>query len=176
MPVVDDVVPAVDPEDACQNAIDSGLVVHRAHPLNCETSIPALVGGVVMPNTHFYVRNHFQIPRLDPSTWRLAVRGLVARPLQLTLRDLHNMPTQTSIVTLECAGNGRSTLDPPADGEQWRLGAVSTAEWTGVPLAEVLDRVGIEDGAPRGRVPGRRQWGGRGAGRTDRVRAQSDGR
>ena len=147
LPVVDDVVPAVDPEDACQYAIDSGLVVHRAHPLNCETSIPALVGGVVMPNAHFYVRNHFQIPRLDSSTWRLAVRGLVTRPLQLTLRDLHNMPTQTSIITLECAGNGRSTLDPPADGEQWRLGAVSTAEWTGVQLAEVLDRAGIEDGA-----------------------------
>src|SRR5690349_11674451 len=29
MPVVDDVVPAVDPEDACQDAIEAGLVVHR---------------------------------------------------------------------------------------------------------------------------------------------------
>jgi hypothetical protein len=36
------------------------LVVHRRHPLNCETSIPALIGGVVMPNARFYVRNHFQ--------------------------------------------------------------------------------------------------------------------
>jgi DMSO/TMAO reductase YedYZ molybdopterin-dependent catalytic subunit len=34
-------------------------------------------------------------------------------------------------------------LSPPAEGEQWRLGAVSTAEWTGVPLAEVLDRAGV---------------------------------
>jgi hypothetical protein len=42
MPLVDDVVPAVDPEEACQRAIEAGLVVHRAHPLNCETSIPAL--------------------------------------------------------------------------------------------------------------------------------------
>ncbi len=77
MPPVDDLVPAVDPEEACQNAIDTGLVVHRAHPLNCETSIPALIGGVVMPNAHFYVRNHFQIPMLDPATWRLDVGGLV---------------------------------------------------------------------------------------------------
>jgi DMSO/TMAO reductase YedYZ molybdopterin-dependent catalytic subunit len=146
-PVVDDVVPAVDPEEACQRAIEAGLVVHRAHPLNCETSIPALIGGVVMPSAHFYVRNHFQIPRFDESTWRLEVGGLVDRPLHLTLRDLKNMPSQTSVVTLECAGNGRSLFDPAVPGEVWGLGAVSTAEWTGVPLSEVLDRAGVRSGA-----------------------------
>ena len=51
------------------------------------------------------------------------------------------------VATLECAGNGRSMFDPPVDGEQWHLGAVSTAEWTGVPLREVLDRAGAEPGA-----------------------------
>ena len=83
-------VAALDPEEACQQAIEAGLVVHRAHPLNCETSIPALIGGVVMPNAHFYVRNHFQIPDLDASAWRLQVGGLVERPLALGLRDLHH--------------------------------------------------------------------------------------
>ena len=57
------------------------------------------------------------------------------------------MPSQTLVVTLECAGNGRSRLVPRVDGEQWELGAVSTAEWTGVPLVEVLDRAGIKAGA-----------------------------
>ena len=147
MPLVDDVVPAVDPEEACQRAIEAGLVVHRAHPLNCETSIPALIGGVVMPSAHFYVRNHFQVPKLDSSTWRLDIGGLVERPVSLSLRDLINMRSQTLVVTLECAGNGRSLLDPPVAGEKWALGAVSTAEWTGVPLLEVLDRVGIKSGA-----------------------------
>jgi DMSO/TMAO reductase YedYZ molybdopterin-dependent catalytic subunit/rhodanese-related sulfurtransferase len=120
----------------------TGLVVHRTRPLNCETSIPALIGGVVMPNARFYVRNHFQTPRLDPASWHLDVHGLVDRPLRLSLRDLHNMRSETLVATLECAGNGRSAFDPPADGEQWQLGAVSTAEWTGVPLAEILDRAG----------------------------------
>ena len=77
---VSELVPALGPEEACQQAIEAGLVVHRAHPLNCETSIPALVGGVVMPNAHFYVRNHFQIPNLDATTFRLTVGGLVERP------------------------------------------------------------------------------------------------
>jgi len=142
-----DEVPALDPEEACQRAIDAGLVVHRAHPLNCETSIPALIGGVVMPNAHFYVRNHFQIPVLDPTTWRLTVSGLVDRPLTLSLRDIHRLPSQTLAVTLECAGNGRALLDPPVEGEKWELGAVSTAEWTGVPLVEVLDRAGAKASA-----------------------------
>jgi DMSO/TMAO reductase YedYZ molybdopterin-dependent catalytic subunit/glyoxylase-like metal-dependent hydrolase (beta-lactamase superfamily II) len=119
---------------------ETGLVVHRRHPLNCETSLPALIGGVVMPNSRFYVRNHFETPTLDPDTWRLVVHGLVERPLQLSLRDLHQLRSHTLVATLECAGNGRATFDPPVEGEQWRFGAVSTAEWTGVPLVEILDR------------------------------------
>jgi len=143
-------------------ARDDGLIVHRTDPLNCETSIAALVGGVVMPNSRFYVRNHFATPTLDPSTWRLAVGGLVEHPLRLSVRDLHNMRSHTLVATLECAGNGRSGFDPPVDGEQWRLGAVSTAEWTGVPLVDVLDRAGVKTtareilmrGADRGAVEG----------------------
>ncbi len=144
---VNESIPALDPEEACQQAIEAGLVVHRAHPLNCETSIPALVGGVVMPSARFYVRNHFQIPDLDAATFRLTVGGLVERPLSLSLQDLHNMRSQTLIVTLECAGNGRTLFHPPIEGEKWSLGAVSTAEWTGVPLVEVLDRTGVRTGA-----------------------------
>ena len=147
MPRVDELGPALDPEEACQRAIEAGLVVHRAHPLNCETSIPALIGGAVMPNANFYARNHFQIPLLDPASWRLEVRGLVDRSLSLTLRELQNMPSQSLVVTLECAGNGRSQLTPPVSGEPWRFGAVSTAEWTGVPLVEVLSRAGIKSAA-----------------------------
>ena len=126
--------------------VDDGLVVHRVNPLNCETAIPALVGGVVMPNARFYVRNHFETPSLDATAWRLTVGGLVERPMELSLRDLQNMRSQSLVATLECAGNGRSMFQPRVDGEQWNLGAVSTAEWTGVPLSEVLDRAGATPG------------------------------
>src|SRR5437016_6658739 len=102
--LVDERIPVFDPEEACQRAIDAGLVVHRAHPLNCETSIPALIGGVVMPNAHFYVRNHFQIPLLEADIWRLNVGGLVERPMSLSLRDIERLPSNTEVVTLECAG------------------------------------------------------------------------
>jgi len=142
-----DIAPTLSPEEAWQQAIDAGMIVHRADPLNCETSIPALIGGAVMPNRRFYVRNHFPVHQLDGSNWRLDVVGLVERPLHLSLRDLVKMPSQTQFVTLECAGNGRSLLSPRVNGEQWNLGAVSTAEWTGVPLTEVMHRAGVKAGA-----------------------------
>jgi DMSO/TMAO reductase YedYZ molybdopterin-dependent catalytic subunit/rhodanese-related sulfurtransferase/glyoxylase-like metal-dependent hydrolase (beta-lactamase superfamily II) len=162
--VVSETAPAVSAGVAREPPAERGMVVHRAEPLNCETSIPALIGGVVMPNAHFYVRNHFRTPTIDASAWRLEITGLVEHPLTLSLRDLSRMPYETRFVTLECAGNGRYSLDPPVEGEAWRLGAVSTAEWTGVPLVEVLDRVGalpnarevIFRGADRGAVEGRR--------------------
>jgi len=119
-------------------------MIQGSDPLNCEASLSALVAGEAMPITHHCVRNHFRIPALDPSTWRLAVGGLVERPLALSLGELHNMRSQRLVVTLECAGNGRSLLSPPVEGEPWGLGAVSTAEWAGVPLSDVLDRAGLK--------------------------------
>ena len=163
MPQASADVPTLDPEEACQQAIDAGLVVHRAHPLNCETSLSALVGGVVMPNARFYMRNNFQMPNLEAAAFRLAIHGLVDRSQSFTLRDLQNMRSKTQVVTLECAGNGRSLFERSAEGEKWGLGAVSTAEWTGVPLVEVLDRAGVRQeakdvlfrGADGGAVAGR---------------------
>jgi DMSO/TMAO reductase YedYZ molybdopterin-dependent catalytic subunit len=148
---------------ASHEALHAGLTIRRPHPLNCEISIPALIGGVVMPTARFYVRNHFPMPSLDPAAFRLKVGGLVERRLSLGIDDLEDMRSQTRIVTLECAGNGRSLFVPPIAGERWDLGAVSTAEWTGVPLMEVLHRAGLQAGArevvfrgaDRGKVEGR---------------------
>ena len=156
-------VPTLDPEEACEHAIDAGMVMHRAHPLNCETSIQALVGGVVMPSARFYMRNNFGMPILDAATFRLAIGGLVERSQSFTIRDLQNMRSKTQVVTLECAGNGRALFDRPTEGEKWGVGAVSTAEWTGVPLVEILDRAGVRQdvkdvlfrGADGGAVEGR---------------------
>lgn len=136
--------PVLDAEEACQQAIEAGLVVHRANPLNAETSIPALVGGVTMPSARFYIRNHFPVPVLDAERFRLRVSGLVERPLSLGLRELESLPSKTVVVTLECAGNGRALFQAPIPGEKWGFGAVSTAEWTGVPLREVLAKAGVK--------------------------------
>jgi DMSO/TMAO reductase YedYZ molybdopterin-dependent catalytic subunit len=134
---------ACDPKEALRRAREAGLLVLREHPLNCETSIQALSDGAVVPNARFYIRNHFPIPKLDAATFRLTVSGLVGRPLSLSLDDLRQMRSQTLTVALECAGNGRALFHPPVEGENWGLGAVGSAEWTGVPLVEILERAGV---------------------------------
>jgi DMSO/TMAO reductase YedYZ molybdopterin-dependent catalytic subunit len=140
------VAPVADPGQERVVASQAGLVVNGAEPLNCETP-PGLLGGELTPTAQFYRRNHFPIPVLDPATWRLDVGGLVRQPLRLSLHELTHLPAETSVVTLECAGNGRQSFRPRIPGEQWGFGAVSTAEWTGVPLADVLRQAGIEPGA-----------------------------
>ncbi|MFC7484410.1 sulfite oxidase [Luedemannella flava] len=64
--------------------------------------------------------------------------GLVGRPLTLDLAALKAMPARTVRVTMECAGNGRARLEPRPVSQPWLVEAVGTADWTGVPLRDVL--------------------------------------
>ena len=57
------------------------------------------------------------------------------------------MPCETRVATLECAGNSRVFLVPQVQGAQWELGAVSNAQWTGVPLSTLLHRAGLAEDA-----------------------------
>jgi DMSO/TMAO reductase YedYZ molybdopterin-dependent catalytic subunit len=110
------------------------LIYLSREPLNAETPLHRQVGTLTSTSRH-YVRDHFAIPQAPQ---RLTVDGAVRTPLQLTIDDVRSLPPRSLVVTLECAGNGRAFLDPPVAGEQWRIGAVSTAEWTGVSLRAVL--------------------------------------
>ncbi len=134
-------------------------------PLNREAPLAALAAPLT-PTPHFYRRSHFPVPRVDAAAWRLRVEGEVARPLALPLAELRAMPRRTLAVTLECAGNGRSLMRPVPSGTPWGLAAVSTADFTGVPLRDVLERAGpgpaavevLFEGADRGPVgPGREE-------------------
>jgi DMSO/TMAO reductase YedYZ molybdopterin-dependent catalytic subunit len=60
---------------------------------------------------------------------------------------LVELESVTVPVTLECAGNNRNFLEPKVKGVQWGLGAVGTAEWTGVPLSVLLNRAVVRPNA-----------------------------
>ncbi len=87
---------------------------------------------------------------IDPAGWRLRIGGLVDADLELSLADLHRFTPRTLTATLQCAGNRRAGLirvrDIPGE-DPWGPGAISTAEWTGVSLAEVLRAAGPRAGA-----------------------------
>ncbi|MCX6593281.1 MAG: molybdopterin-dependent oxidoreductase [Acidobacteria bacterium] len=57
--------------------------------------------------------------------WRLTVEGLVERPMTFSLADLKGFPVRSQITSLACE-------------EGWSY----VAEWTGVPLSLILERVG----------------------------------
>ena len=94
-----------------------------------------------------YLLIHYDIPVIDPATWRLRVGGLVDSSLELSVEDLRRRERVTLPVTMECAGNGRARLQPRAVSQPWLHEAVGTGEWTGTPLASLLEEAGLDDDA-----------------------------
>ena len=125
----------------------STLVTVAEDPLCKEASLPSLAEWIT-PTNRFYVRNHFSnVPVLDSSSWRLEVDGQVESTLSLTLDDVKQLPAREMAITMECAGNSRSYVTPPAEGLAFHHGAVSTAMWKGAALKDVLERAGIRESA-----------------------------
>lgn len=118
------------------------LIPLEQRPFNAETPLAALAEPIT-PTPLFYVRNHFDVPRLDPDSWQLRVGGLVEQPLGLSLPELRRFPECTLAVTLECAGNGRARMTPVPPGTPWGYGAAATASFTGTPLTTVVERAGL---------------------------------
>lgn len=120
--------------------------VVTATPENSETPLEK-VRSWVTPNRLFFVRNHFPPPNIDLAAWRLRLEGCVESPREWSWDDLAAMPARSVFATVECAGNGRSFLEPRAAGVQWGAGAIGHAEWSGVPLAHLLREAGIRQDA-----------------------------
>jgi len=101
----------------------------------------------VTPAGLHYLLIHFDIAAGDEALWRLEVAGAVREPLSIGIAELKAMPARTLRVTLECAGNGRGHVSPRYPSVPWLEEGVSTAEWSGVPLAAVLRRAGLSRAA-----------------------------
>jgi DMSO/TMAO reductase YedYZ molybdopterin-dependent catalytic subunit len=121
---------------------------------NAEMRWDAMKGqGYYVSNDRFFVRDHTATPTIDASAWQLRVfgSGLTGGDVTFTLDQLRNLPSHTATAFVECAGNGRSFFaiqqNTPAPGSQWGLGAIGVARWTGVRLADVLQRAGISTSA-----------------------------
>jgi sulfane dehydrogenase subunit SoxC len=101
----------------------------------------------VTPIGLHYLLIHYDIPHVDPATWRLEVGGAVERPLTLTLDELRARPVVEVVATMECAGNGRAHVEPHVVSQPWLLEAVGTARWRGTPVAGILFDAGLRDEA-----------------------------
>jgi sulfane dehydrogenase subunit SoxC len=124
--------------DSSEITLDELQLSGRNHSIPLE----ALRHDVTPIGLH-YLLIHFDIPHVDAETWRLEIGGLVEKPLTLSLADVKARPARTMAVTLECAGNGRALTEPRPLSQPWLEGAVGTAEWTGTPLAPILEEAGL---------------------------------
>src|SRR5947207_5974443 len=127
-------------------AHSAGLIIRQKEPANLETPLDQ-VDSYLTPTELFYIRSHFPAPKLELASYQLRIDGAVRDPLSLSYQQLRDLPSETRVATLECAGNSRVFLVPQVAGAQWELGAVGNAEWTGVPLAALLERAGLDEDA-----------------------------
>ncbi|CAH8467825.1 unnamed protein product [Heterobilharzia americana] len=134
------------------------LKIVTKRPFNAETSVSLVSDNPITPTELFFVRNHLPVPVVDPETYRLEVISPVLKAdnqslkISLKLEDiLKNYPQKSLVSTIVCAGNRRGDMikfdvgkaklenrSPYVKGLSWSEGAISTAEWTGVPLVDLL--------------------------------------
>jgi DMSO/TMAO reductase YedYZ molybdopterin-dependent catalytic subunit len=124
---------------------DPGLVVLRERPLVAETP-EHLLDEDTTSTGRFYVSNNGLPPEpaADPDAWTLTIDGEGIRPTEIMLADLKKrwLP-RTYRMVLESGANGRSFLVPRVGGPQFTHGGAGCAEWTGVPLANLLRTAGV---------------------------------
>lgn len=128
---------------------DPNLVLLGDKPLVAETP-EHLLDDDTTPTAKFFIRNNGQLPDAakDPDGWKLTIDGEVNKAQEITLGDLKKrFGAKTYRMVLECGGNGRSFFTPQARGNQWTNGGAGCAEWTGVPLADVLKAAGVKPSA-----------------------------
>jgi DMSO/TMAO reductase YedYZ molybdopterin-dependent catalytic subunit len=117
--------------DAAASDLDPAAAAPQ--PAAPSLSLPTGVSPAITPTPSFYiVSKNFVDPVVQAEGWSLEVNGLVERPLRLSYAELQELPVVEVERTLECISN-------PIGGPQ-----ISNAVWRGVPLNDLLDRVGVQ--------------------------------
>lgn len=128
---------------------DKRLVVLGDRPLVAETP-EHLLDDDTTPTDKFFIRNNGQTPEqlADADAWTIRVEGEVNQPLDLKLAEIRQrFQPRTYRMVMECGGNGRSFFSPAGRGNQWTNGGAGCAQWTGVPLRDVLNAAGPKPSA-----------------------------
>jgi sulfite oxidase len=118
--------------------------VNCEKPFNAEPPPELLIeAGLTTPIELHYKRNHLPVPVITAADYRLEVATDAGSVRSFTLSELQDtakFPRHSVLSTVQCAGNRRSELAAvkPIKGLDWGPGAISTAEWSGVLLRDVV--------------------------------------
>ena len=107
--------------------------------------------GIITPNGLHFERSHNGVPNIDARQHELLIHGLVETPLVFKIEDLLKYPMETKTYFIECGGNSfyNSNAFPIAIDRTCGSihGLMSTSEWTGVPLKNILKEAEIKKDA-----------------------------
>jgi sulfane dehydrogenase subunit SoxC len=105
--------------------------------------------GTVTPNGLHFERHHGGVPDIDPARHKLLIHGLVRKPLAFDVAALMRYPMVSRTYFIECSGNSfRNTLPQAQDVPCGAIhGLLSCSEWTGLPLAVLLNEAGVDASA-----------------------------
>jgi sulfane dehydrogenase subunit SoxC len=105
-----------------------------------------LLRGAITPNGLHFTIMHSGIPDIDPAQHKLLIHGMVKQPLVFDLESLSRYRMVTRTGFLECGGNSAPLFsNQPIQADVQALhGLASCAQWTGVPLATLLDEAGVD--------------------------------
>lgn len=116
--------------------------------------------GLMTPTHLFYVVQHFAVPEpVRQEDWQMTIDGEVKQPVTLTYEELRRLPARTVRTVMECSGSDANFFEyfkgegpRPIRAEEGMI--ASAGEFTGVPLAAVLARAGLNHRAAHVRVEG----------------------
>ena len=80
----------------------------------------------------YHVSKNISDPVVDGAAWSLTIDGMVAKPLSFSYDDIVARAKTQNITTLACISN-------ELNGD-----LAGTAEWTGLPLRELLEEAGVD--------------------------------
>jgi sulfane dehydrogenase subunit SoxC len=108
-----------------------------------------LLEGSTTPNGLHFERHHNGVPDIDPSRHELYLHGMLRRPLAFDIDRLMRYPMTTRRCFIECGGNSNAcwNSEPVQAATGHVHGLASCAEWTGIPVATLLDEAGVAPGA-----------------------------
>ncbi|HSI55049.1 MAG TPA: sulfite dehydrogenase [Ramlibacter sp.] len=103
--------------------------------------------GIVTPSGLHFERHHQGWWDIDPAKHRLMINGLVKSPKVFTMDDLMRLPSVSRFHFIECGANtGMEWGNVAVPTCQYTHGMLSCSEFTGVPLASLLDMCGVDAG------------------------------
>jgi sulfane dehydrogenase subunit SoxC len=105
--------------------------------------------GAITPSGLHFERHHNGVPAIDPAQHQVVLHGLVRQPLAFGIPQLLRYPMQSKTLVIECSGNSNAAWhhEPMQRPVGSIHGLVSCSEWTGVPLALLLDEAGLDPAA-----------------------------